>query len=105
MFNDKKLRNTFWLAVLAAITPICLLCINDTSLFASTNYYDEKMIVISGIAEIISIYGLTIFILNWKKWEPLAIKIIGVVISLTGIVLGIYSVCFFYLDRWPIFGF
>ncbi len=91
--------------MLAAIMPFCLLGISAASLFISINYYDYKMIAISGIAEIISIYALTVFILNWKNWQPLIIKITGIVISLIGISAGVLAVCNFYLDKWPIFGF
>ena len=91
MFNDKKLRNTFWLAVLAAISPALYWAI-VIALSPLPSIYLQVEIGLAGLAGLISLYALIVFIRKWRIWKKPAIKIIGKIISLAGFLGGLFLI-------------
>jgi hypothetical protein len=87
MFNDKKLRNTFWLAVLGVIAPVLLLMMGLGINIGVYSFDAPALLII--IALVINIYVLIQLMRNWKKWPQPAIKITALILALLGTIFSI----------------
>ncbi len=91
MFNDKKLRNTFSMAVLAVVLPtLYWVVISNTGHLESTLYWVE--IGICSIACLLSLYAIIRVIKNWKAWDFPVLKICIILISIIGILVGLFFI-------------
>ncbi len=100
MFQDKKLRNTFWLSIWTVIIPESFWFINLEFVhdFFAFHVFD---IILTGISFFIGIYTLIIYAKNWKSWNQVAIKNLGVIITSIGILIDGYVFLVIYaLNHW-----
>jgi hypothetical protein len=89
MFNDKKLRNMFLLELLIVVVPTLLLVIAN---IMESTLLGVIYLILGIIGLFVSIGIFRRFIRNWKTWNPPVIRIIGLVLSILGILLGLYAI-------------
>lgn len=82
MFNNKKLRNTFWLALFAVSSPLWLIV--DWS---SGHNFETIANLISGLGFFMGLYVFIMFIVNWRIWPQKEIKVIGILFGLISLFL------------------
>ena len=88
MFEDKKLKITFLLALSFATIPVAIFGLGN--MFESVPLiYISLGLAIVGLAT--GTYTLITFIKNWKLWEKLSFKVIGLILSIVEIFIGIYA--------------
>ena len=93
MFNDKKLRNTFLLQLLVILLPASIYMI-AYMLLSATIFLVSVWLGIAGL--FISIGVLRRFIIYRKIWNPTSIKVIGISMSILGILLGLFAILCLY---------
>ncbi len=89
MFQDKKLRNTFLLELAVIVLPASLLTTADIT---DSRFIGIISLILGVVGLFISISVLRKFILNWKIWNPMWVKITGIALAVLGILLGIYAI-------------
>ncbi len=98
MFQDKKLRNTFLMALFGFGIPVCYL-LAATEISASVLNWVDSAILIGGI--LVCIYALIKLFKNWKGWSRQMVKISILILGLAGILLNVYVILVIYaLYHW-----
>jgi len=96
MFKDKKLRNTFWLSILAVLLTTILIEFVANFSYPRT-FGMVTILILSSIAVFINMFTFIYFIQNWNNWHQILFKILGLIISLTGLLAGIYMTSIYFI--------
>jgi hypothetical protein len=89
MFKDKKLRNTFLLQSLVIVLPASLLVIANITVSKCIGIIS---LILGIIGLFVSISVLRQFIRNWRIWNPMSVKIMGIMLAVLGMLLGLYAI-------------
>ncbi|HTA27315.1 MAG TPA: hypothetical protein VK809_05980 [Bacteroidia bacterium] len=98
MFNDKKLRNTFLLALFGFGIPVCYL-FGGTEISASVLNWIDSAILVGGM--LVCVYALVKLFKSWKTWNRQLVKVAILILGFAGILLNAYVILVIYaLYHW-----